>query len=126
MDRQFARLQCHPVALDPKLLADMLVASAEEVRQRCGTQLRNGASVREWESASVVGNRLSGTYHAGANHARQILIGNEEAVLLFQDYGEDGITLATVEGDDGYNYHLFVSVEGGEILACIGTPARRH
>ena len=51
-------------------------------------------------------------------------IGIEEAVLSFQEHGKDAITLASVEGEDGYHYHLFVSVEDGEIVACIGTPAR--
>lgn len=39
----------------------------------------------------------------------------------FQDHGDDAITLATVEGDDGYNFYLFVSGEDGEIVA---TPAQ--
>ena len=112
------------MALDPRLLADVLVSSTEEVRQRCGIQLRNGVSLREWESASVVGNRLAGIYSVGANHVRRIFIGIDEAVLLFQEYGEDAITLATVEGNGGFNYHLIVSAENVEILACIETPAR--
>jgi len=112
------------MALDTRLLADVLVSSTEEVRQRCGIQLRNGVSLREWTSASVVGNRLAGTYSAGANHVHQMLIGIEEAVLLFQQYGEDALTLATVEGKDGFHYHLFVSTKNVEILACIETPAR--
>lgn len=115
------------VALDPKRLADVLVSSTDEVRQRCGTQLRNGAPLWEWESASVEGNHLAGIYSVRADHVRRVslpVIGIEEAVLSFQDHGEDAITPASVEGDDGYNYHLFVSVENGEIVACIGTPAR--
>ena len=88
-------------------------------------QLQNGAPLREWESAWVEGNHLAGIYSVRADHVRRIslpVLGIEEAVLSFQDHGEDAITLATVEGDDGYNYHLFVSVEDGEIVACIGTP----
>jgi hypothetical protein len=112
------------VALDSKLLVDTLMASAEEVRRRCGIQLRNGVALREWESVSIAGNRLTGRYYVGANHGRQIFIGFEEIVFLFLDYGPNGITPATVEGEDGHRYHLFVSVEEGEILACVSTPAR--
>ena len=113
------------MALDSIRLVELLVSSPEEVRQRCGIQLQNGAPLREWESASVDGNHLAGIYSARADHVRRIslpVLGIEEAVPSFQDHGDDAITLASVEGDDGYSYHLFVSVEDGEIVACIGTP----
>ena len=83
--------------------------------------------LRESESASEKGNHLAGIYSRRADHVRQgslHVIGIEEAVLSFQEHGEDLITFATVKGDDGYDYHLFISVETSEIVACIGTPVR--
>jgi hypothetical protein len=79
------------VALDPKGLADVLVSSTEEVRQRCGQQLRKKAPLREWESASVEGNHLAGIYSVRADHVRRIslpVIGIEETVLSFQEHGK--------------------------------------
>ncbi len=54
--------------------------------------------MREWQSASATGNHLAGIYSRRADHVRRIslpVVGIEEAVLSFQDHGEDAITLAT-------------------------------
>jgi hypothetical protein len=113
------------VALDPERLAEVLVSSTEEARHRCGLQLRNGAPLRQWEDYPFDGNHLADFYSAQAKRIRKNplpIFGIEDAVSSFKDHGTDPITLARVEGDDGYNYHLFVSVANGEIVACIGIP----
>jgi hypothetical protein len=123
MQHQAAPRTVPTVPLSPKRLAEVLVASTEEVRQRCGLQLRNGALLRERRSVSVDGHYLAGIYSERADRFRENpIIGIENAVLSFQDHGEDAITFASVEGDDGYSYRIFISIGNGEIVACVGIP----
>jgi hypothetical protein len=114
------------VALELTALTEDLLSSPEVARQRCGTQLQNGAPLRVWVSASERGNHLARIYSVRADHVRRIalpVLGIEEAVHSFQDHADEAISLATVEGDDGYKYSLFVSAVDDQVVACIGTPA---
>ena len=113
------------MAVDPELLASVLSASDEDAWQRCGAQIRGGATLHLWESASVTADHLAGIYSVRAEHVRRIslpVVGIEDAVLRFQDFGSGKVTLATVEGTDGYDYHLFIGIHNADVVACIGTP----
>lgn len=115
------------VAANPERLAAVLSASDEDAWQRCAEQIRAGAPLHLWESASVTADHLAGIYSARAEHVRRIslpVVGIEDAVLRFQDFGSGEVTLATVEGKDGYDYHLFIGVDDADIVACIGTPRK--
>jgi hypothetical protein len=68
----------------------------------------------------VNGNYLAGIYSGSAAHIHKDSppIGLDEAVSSFRDHGEETITLASVDGDDGYSNRLFASEANGKIVAC--------
>jgi hypothetical protein len=116
------------MAFDPARLAEQLASSPEEAQQRCAIQLRRGALLREMYFAWEEGHELAAIYslrgeHIPADNTLPVL-GVEEAVVSFRQHATDTVTFAIVDGDDGYHYVLFITIGGGDVVACIGSPVQ--
>lgn len=104
--------------------------SSDETQVRCARQLQAGAALREWdeqEPPTTTAAHLARIYAIRAEHVRQIglpVLGIDEAVGAFTSAGDLTVTLAQVEGRDGYNYHLFLGNVDDGVVACIATPQR--